>query len=210
VFNGNIYQLLNQGTVLVNNPLLSLLHEQFNRLSELEKGIVYLLAIEQQLVSFNELRFLSKFFVSSASELITLLQSLKRRSLLEDLDTEGNEMTYTLPPVVMKHAITQLVEQVCQELLVVFETSPIQQLGLLRTHCFMKDVQPQEATQMPQLRFILSPIVDRLQRAWKGEVDLQEKLNEILSMLEGKASQQVGHARINIQNLLKLIEDEPR
>jgi len=96
---GNISEvvaLLNEGA-FVFDDIRNLLDRQFNRLSALEKDIMYWLAINREPVSFQELQadFVPKI---SASELLENLVSLGRRSLIE-----RSSIAFTQQPVVMEY-----------------------------------------------------------------------------------------------------------
>ena len=91
-----------------------MLKQQFDRLSDLENKIVYLLAKEEEPISFVKLR--QKLSSSDSqppelSELIAAMQSLSRRSLLERKDTESKEVVFTLQSLVKEYARTQLANQ---------------------------------------------------------------------------------------------------
>jgi hypothetical protein len=84
LFNSNVsefLELLNQGT-LVFEDIRNLLDRQFNRLSDLEKELMYWLAINREPVSFLELhRDLVREI--SPTQLLETFASLARRSLIE-------------------------------------------------------------------------------------------------------------------------------
>jgi hypothetical protein len=56
ICNGNISYFLQQNTLVLSDRLRTLLKQQINRLSELEKEVVYWLAIERQPISLSRLR----------------------------------------------------------------------------------------------------------------------------------------------------------
>jgi hypothetical protein len=109
VFDGNVSEFLNQNTAVFGD-IRDLLNQQFERLSDLEKEIMYWLAINCEPVSLLELR---SDIVSPVPppKLLEALESLVRRSLLE-----RSAALFTLQSVVMEYVISQLVEQVCQEI----------------------------------------------------------------------------------------------
>ncbi|MGB7712305.1 MAG: NB-ARC domain-containing protein [Microcoleus sp.] len=88
-------ELLIDDTILLPEDLKDVLHEQFDRTSELEKQVLSLLATENQPVNFAKL--LQNGQISS-SDLLNALQSLSRRCLIEKL-----ENFYTLPPVLKQY-----------------------------------------------------------------------------------------------------------
>ncbi len=205
IFNGDIYELLEQSTLVIGDILLSLLNQHFERLSVLEMGIVYWFALENQPLSLLQLKADMQFSISSLSKLVAALESLKRRSLLEKASSrEGNEAIFTLQPVVMKYVINQLIEQVCKDIMATVATQSISNLGLLRTHALVKEQATKEVKQI-QVRLILTRIVDKLYLTLTGENPLEEQLNQVLSMLQRHSPQAVGYAQTNILNLLEVI-----
>ena len=208
VFSGNIYQLLSQGTVLVDDPLLSLLREQFNRLSELERNVLYWLIIESNPLSFTELRVNVRHFITSGADLMVVLQSLKRRSMLEDFDVEVNGTSFSLPPMVRKYGISKLIEQSCQDISSVLANQSVQQFGLLKTHLLIKDQSPTSMSQSTQLDLLCKPILHRLYELFQDQNEIKTRLKRLLERLQGKATQFIGYADVNIQNLLELIDGE--
>lgn len=105
LFEGDISKFLKQGS-LVFGDICDLLDQQFNRLSELEKKVMYWLAINHGSVSLPEL---GGDIVPPVSqpELLEALEFLVRRSLLEN-----NSGNFTQKPMVMDYVTKRLIEQV--------------------------------------------------------------------------------------------------
>lgn len=81
LFDGNVAEFLCQNTAIFGS-IRDLLNQQFERLSELEKEIMYWLAAEPETVSLQELqRNIQGNY--STSLLLESLESLKRRCLIE-------------------------------------------------------------------------------------------------------------------------------
>lgn len=204
LFNGNVAQLLKQSTILIGDTLLDLLHEQFERLSELEKGVIYWLALDHQ--SLSHLRNNARFLVPSSSELMRSLQSLKRRSLLEEeMDPEAAEAVFSLQPVVLRYTLTRLGEQASQDVLHTIQTPAIQQLGLLRTHALFRDAL------LPGIlptRMVGQVVVDRLNRTLGDRQAIEQVLTDRLVALQDKPTQVTGYATDNLYNLLRIVESQ--
>lgn len=103
-------EFLKQST-LVFDDIRNLLERQFNRLSDLEKEVMYWLAINQEPVSFLELQadFVGKVH---ENEILEALASLQRRSLIEN-----SSSGFTQKPVVMDYITERLIEQVREEII---------------------------------------------------------------------------------------------
>jgi|JFJP01.1.fsa_nt_gi FOG: WD40 repeat len=180
-------ELLNQGT-LVFDDIRNLLDQQFNRLSDVEKKVMYWLAIEREPVSLRELQqdLVSKLTVK---ELLEVLGSLVRRSLIEKI-SDG----YTQQPVVMEYMTERLIEKVCTEI-TSSEIDLLRSLGILKATAkeYLRDT---------QARLILKPIADRLLFTCESQQLLENQLKPILASLRGKPTLETGYVAGNIINLL--------
>ncbi len=206
IFNGDISQFLDQSTLVLGDILPSLLYQQFERLSDLEKGIIFCVAIENEPISISELKSDLRFSGASLSELLSALESLKRRSLLEEEpSTEGSAAFLTLQPVIRKYVTNQLIEQVCKDIVTVVETQSIDKLGLLRSLGLVKE-QEQDDVKEIQFRLIITRVMDRLYMMSRSANTVEKQLKEVLLLLKGQSPQAVGYAKVNLLNLLRSME----
>ncbi|NEP00056.1 MAG: AAA family ATPase [Symploca sp. SIO2E9] len=104
-FHGSISEFFSLNTLIISEPLKAILFEHLSRLDGSERQVMCYLATHHQPVSLNQLRnyFNLKEFapLNSASQLINVLQSLERRSIIEKI-ANTSEMAFTLQPSVMK------------------------------------------------------------------------------------------------------------
>ncbi|NEQ20595.1 MAG: AAA family ATPase [Microcoleus sp. SIO2G3] len=191
VFDGSITQFLEQGTIAFGDITL-LLDEQFQRLSEFEKQTMYWLAIVREWISIAQLR---EDFINdrSRTELLEVLLSLRRRSLIEK-----NAGLFTLQPVVMEYVTEQLIDRVCEEIYT-------QNLDLFISHALIK-AQEKDYIRDSQIRIILAPLAARLVSQFRSKKDAKYQLDSILSTLRSQFSNAVGYAGGNIVNLLRSLE----
>ncbi|MEG5084305.1 NB-ARC domain-containing protein [Microcoleus sp. AT8-B4] len=98
---GGVTELLPNDTILLPEDLKDVLQQQFDRLSELEKQVISLLAKESQPI--NRAKLLENEIIP-ASDLPNALQSLSRRCLIEQ---QAN--FYTISPVLRQYAIARAV-----------------------------------------------------------------------------------------------------
>ena len=98
---GGVTELLPNDTILLPEDLKDVLQQQFDRLSELEKQVISLLAKESQPI--NRAKLLENEIIP-ASDLLNALQSLSRRCLIEQ---QAN--FYTISPVLRQYAIAYAV-----------------------------------------------------------------------------------------------------
>lgn len=207
IFNGNIPQFLEQTTFFIGDILPSLLRQQFERLSSLEREVMYWLSLEDQSISLTELKSDMRFSVSSSTELIAALASLKRRSLLEEeTGVEGREGFFTIQPVLRKYVTNQLIEQVAQDIVDLIETQSINKLGLLRGLNLVQEQEPGNV-QESQIHLSLMRILEKLSMILTSANSLHKQLNEVLLILNEKSPQIIGYAQSNILNLLQVIEN---
>ncbi|HAJ63710.1 MAG TPA: hypothetical protein DCP31_34480 [Cyanobacteria bacterium UBA8543] len=128
LFEGSLTEFLKYETFVLDE-IRVLFDQQFNRLPELEKTILYWMAIHGKSISVEELH--SDIYPSvSQAILIKTLKSLVQRSLIEK---QANQ--FSLQSVLMEYATNLIVEQVDREV----EKS---ELALLSSHdCFKADDQ---------------------------------------------------------------------
>ncbi|MEG5173380.1 NB-ARC domain-containing protein [Microcoleus sp. B3-D7] len=98
---GGVTELLPNDTILLPEDLKDVLQQQFDRLSELEKQVISLLAKESQPI--NRAKLLENEIIP-ASDLLNALQSLSRRCLIAQ---QAN--FYTISPVLKQYAIAYAV-----------------------------------------------------------------------------------------------------
>ncbi|WP_250121592.1 NB-ARC domain-containing protein [Chroococcidiopsis sp. CCMEE 29] len=187
VFNGSISEFLKQEKA-VFSAIREVLDQQFDRLSKLEKEIMYWLAIDREPVSLQALK---KDIVSAVQslELPEVLESLRRRSLIE-----SRMGLFTQQPMVMEYMTDQLIEQVCEEI-------TTGQISLFRSHSLLK-AQAKDYVRDAQIRLILKPVIDQLLTKLESKSNVEGQLRLILSTLQERSPLQPGYTSGNILNLL--------
>lgn len=111
LFDGNVCQFIYQGTALFGD-VWQLLEQHFERLSDLEKHIMYVLATHKEWVSIPEL--LDDIAFVSLRELLEALESLKGRSLIEKttpITPDKTSPCFMQQPAVMEYVSSKLLEQ---------------------------------------------------------------------------------------------------
>jgi Protein of unknown function (DUF1822)/NB-ARC domain len=110
LFNGNVAEFIERET-FVFGDIGELLAPLMERLSELEKELLYWLAIERRPICFATLERNITLPISD-SELLEVLASLGQRSLIETTTSPEGKSLFTLAPMVMEYVISQLIEQI--------------------------------------------------------------------------------------------------
>ncbi len=201
LFGGNIATFLNEGEIIFGDTR-NLLDQQFERLSEPEKEIMYWLAIKRELVSLDELlddivRPLPK------RELLEALESLRRRCLIDKATPtliEKSAALFTLQPVVMEYITDRVVEQVCQEI-------TTGEIALFMSHALI-GATAKDYIRDIQIRLILKPVTERLLNIVRSQRSLENKLTEIISNLQLHFSARPGYAGGNVLNLLRELQTD--
>ncbi|MBR8836921.1 MAG: AAA family ATPase [Stigonema ocellatum SAG 48.90 = DSM 106950] len=187
VFHGNISEFLKQNTVVFGD-IHELLDQQFSRLSNLEKNIMYWLAVNREPVSLSELQddILSLIL---PQKLLEALESLMRRSLVEK-----STRLFTLKPVVMEYITNELVQQIWLEI-------TNHNLDVFKSYALIKATAKDYIRDI-QIRLILQPIIDGLLKSFGTHKNLDHQLSKILLTLRETFLQQQSYAPGNILNLL--------
>ncbi|MEO1400664.1 MAG: NB-ARC domain-containing protein [Cyanobacteria bacterium J06635_1] len=193
-FEGDIasFLTLRQETSSLFNNIQQLLTTQLERLTPLERDIMYWLAINRELAPWKALQADLANFVQFG-DILQVIDALDRRSLLEK---EGCQITQQ--PVIMDYLICQLIEQIYQE---IQHQKPV----LLRSHALVK-ADTKDYLRKAQIRLIVEPVVERLCLDWPSVADLAVYLAGILSQVRGKSAQETGYIGGNILNLLGYLQ----
>jgi WD40 repeat protein len=187
LFDGNISEFLSQNTTVFGD-IRDILDQQFERLSDLEKGIMYWLTINREPVSLSDLR-LDMVSLVSLTKLLEALESLGRRSLVEK-----NSSYFTLQPVVMEYVNYRLVERICEEIVT-------QSIDLFSYHALLK-AQAKDYVKDTQIRLIMQPVINELITVFKSKKNLEYQLIDILDKRRKLTPLEPGYMGGNIINIL--------
>ncbi|MBW4458103.1 MAG: NACHT domain-containing protein [Nostoc indistinguendum CM1-VF10] len=189
-----------QEETFIFDDIRDLLEQQFQRLTSIEKALMYWLAINREPVT---LLHLQEDIVESnyRSNIIEALSSLQRRSLIEKTGS-----SFTQQPVVMEYMTEQLVEQVYQEIVT-------EKLELLCS-CALIKAQSKDYIRESQIRLILQPIAQNLSNIFRTEQEIKHKCQRILLQIgsfnntggESAFSTAAGYAGGNLLNLLQQLQ----
>ncbi|EAW38158.1 NB-ARC domain-containing protein [Lyngbya sp. PCC 8106] len=197
VFDGNLSVFLDvfqQQGCFIFDGIRELLQSQFDRLTPLERELMYWLAIEREPVNLDQLL---EDLVSpvSISELLPALASLQRRSLVEKT---GN--AFTQQPVVMEYAISELIDRSVQEII-------NRETNLLRSYAFLQ-AQTRDYIRDAQTCLILQPIVDQAIAQLGSPSAVEKCLQEILTQHQQQPTPQVGYLAGNLLNLFRQLKSD--
>ncbi len=194
LFDGNVARLLEylREESLVFDDVRDLLDQQFGRLSDLEKEIMYWLAIEREPITIQQLK---ENILSPVSQrkLPEGLRSLQHRSLIE-MSLAG----FTQQPVIMEYMTDRIVEKFCEEILT-------NKLNLLMKYSLIK-TETKDYIRESQVRLILEPIAERIRAAFNSKEDTKNSIVQLLLKLKRELSAVAGYGAGNILNLLCQLE----
>lgn len=182
VFEGNVDEFLRNSSIFIGD-FSDILSEQFQRLSTLEKEILYGLALEQQSVKLSRWRNPLWLNVSN-NDFIGAIESLERRSLLEK-STIFSQVHFSLQPVVMKFVTERLIEQLCQEALVRLRTQNIEVKSLFGSKLLLQFQETyQSDDKVANYRSLIIKFEEKLRRILiaRNISAIDEKVSEFVSL----------------------------
>ncbi len=197
IFGGNVAAFLNQNTLIVGDRLRTLLQQQLERLSDLEREILYWLAIWQEPVSFCRLQTHFLLLIDPAA-LLEGIASLERRSLLEPWFGEDLS-SFTLQPLVMKTVRDELVERATAEIKRVVQSHDIRYFKVLRSLMLVRPGTDDIAGDR-----IINQLRENLWQVYGGT--LPQILQNILSLLQDKSPLAAGYIGCNLIALLNPLD----
>ena len=217
LFNGDINAFLRDGVSLFDD-LYKLLKQQFTRLSELEKEIMYWLAIDRDVVTPEDLlkdivhlSGLSKDILywlaidreeTSVEEILhDIIRPVSKREILEELASlrrraliEMAQTNFTLQPVIMEYTTERFVDKIFEEIIT-------GKITLFASHAIIK-AQAKEYIRNSQVRMILTPLIDRLITSYREKGTIEERFSHIIARLRAKTPRAPGYVGGNSLNLL--------
>lgn len=186
-FFGNISEFINRGKQIFKD-LEDLLEWHFSRLSELEKEVIYWLAINRQPLSLLELK--EDLLSSIAKEILpSTIQLIQRHLPLEKSSTE-----FTLQPVLIEYITEKFIRQICKEF-----SNGFFELG--NSHTLVK-AQAKDYIKEIQINLILKPILAHLITQFNNQTHLESRLKQIIKIRQTEAPLQPGYLVGNILNLM--------
>jgi WD40 repeat protein len=193
VFNSSFTEFLQQD-ISVFGDICSLLEQQYERLSSIERDIMYWLAINREPITFLELQEDFVLPIPQA-KLLEGLESLLSRSLVEK-----NALIFTLQPVVMEYVTNRFVDLVCEEI-------TTRNINLFRRYALMKAM-ANDSVRKTQICFILKPIINKLLNNFHNKKHIENQLNSILVALRETSPLEQSYTGGNIFNLFCHLETD--
>jgi WD40 repeat protein len=191
LYDGAIEDFFKEDT-FVFNGVRRLFDQQFGRLSQLEKSILYWLAINREWTTISELYEDISPTVSRAG-LLEALESLSWRSLIE-----RQAGTYTQQAVVMEYVVDCFLEQIITELNTL-------ELSLFLNYALVKTT-VQDYVRETQMRLYLGAIADKFRETFGSLASQQQQVLRILSALRQPAAKLSSYGAGNLINLCNTLQ----
>jgi Pentapeptide repeats (8 copies)/NB-ARC domain len=193
LFNGDIREFLAQDKAVFSN-LWDLLDQQFERLSTLQKQVMYWLAINREGVTPRQLQ--AELFPSAAlPQILESLETLRARSLIET-----TQQGLTQKPVIMEYVTNRFILQLEREVI-------SGELDLFKTHAII-EAQTQGYMLDAQIQLILQPLVNILLAHFYTREKLEEYLVQILITLRHQIPTKIGYAEGNLRHLFSHLKTD--
>lgn len=186
LFGGDLSAFLADDS-LIFDDIRTVLDQHFLRLTDLERQILFWLAIEREPISAQALRG-NLLRPPKRRDLLEALLALQRRSLVEKQGTD-----FALQNVITEYLTERLVELIVEEV----ETGS---LNHLKTYALLK-AQARDYVRESQLRLILVPIGEQLVERLSLS-GLQAQIKSLLDKLRHSAVPEPHYAGGNLLNLL--------
>jgi WD40 repeat protein/DNA-binding MarR family transcriptional regulator len=193
LFSNNVEEFVEQihQETAVYGDIRSLLDQQFHRLSDLEKQLMYWLAIHREYVSLTELK---ANLSEPATRVLEAVESLLRRSLIEKEVGSGR---FRQQSVVMEYVTERIIEQAFEDLTI------SKKLEFVNAYPLMKP-RSLDYIHKTQERLILQPLKNKLLNVF-GE-QLESELRRMLTNLQQHSLPKKGYAAGNLINLWRQLQ----
>lgn len=194
LFGGDLAAFLREAPVTLHT-LNQLLNNQFEHLSSLERDILFWLALEREPVSLAELR--DNFLIEiSSSEMLSGLQSLLQRSLIEKSDQVG---MFHLLPVLLEFVTDRLVNSITEQI-------AAGKLDSLSNYTLIKSQSP-DYIRDSQIRMVIYPILAQLKRQFGSQSQLTNFLRQLTIKVKSLPRDEQGYAGGNLVNLFARLNE---
>ena len=194
---------LKSGQLLADIELL--LDRQWERLTASEYQVMYWLAIHHKPIDLASLEASlhptwnrQADTSDSGTSLLTILQSLRRRSLI-CLAAAPSSQWY-LAPLVAAYVKSKFVSLICTEI-------ELQQPALLNTHALMRSTDP-EYLRHAQLQSIIEPIISQIRNTVGCPAKIGDRLKQMLADWQKAKPLSPGYVAGNLLNLLIYLQQD--
>jgi DNA-binding HxlR family transcriptional regulator len=186
-------RLLRIGSFFIAD-ISQLLERQFQRLTDSEKEVMYLLSLNCEPLSFSELED-NTICPVLKRQLADTLKSLQKKSLIK-----RTKALFTLQPVVMEYAASQAIAEICEEIV----TRKI----LLFNRLLLIKATAKDYERETQIRLILNPIKDMLLGSLGSQRNLENQFAQIIAEWRPTHLLMPGYLAGNVIELLRELDTD--
>lgn len=188
-----IVPLLERG-ILQFEDIDELLGRQFQRLNEIERQVMYWLALHREPIALGQLEQ-DIFRFNNLRQLLKAVQSLGRRSLLE-----RGQTGIFLQPVVMEYVTQRFLDSLIDEI-------GQSQYVILQTYALL-NTQAKDYIREAQQRFILTPLLASLRDHFETCDGVTAHFQALIARLRTEIPRQPSYACGNLLNLLRQLNGQ--
>lgn len=211
LFNGKVSDFLKRKT-FVFGGIKALLNDQFQRLVDLEKSILYLLAIERLPVSLEQLSDHLLWPISN-SDILEALSSLLRRELI-DKNAGTGQAEFILHPVLMQYVTEQLTNEVCREIFSLLKTHKpdYKNIKLLKHYKMFKNQKLESgAKNAIEPNPIITSVNHTLTKLYKSNSKgCEDQLKKNYSLVQNQSDWETGYLQDNLEDLLAVMKSDAK
>jgi hypothetical protein len=198
IFGGQLDEFLSQSTLVLGDIMPGIFYQQLQRLSDSESIIINWIALANRPLNLRQLRQYLQFSALSTSQIVTALESLKRRSLLEVMPSDVGSLCFSLEPVLIKYIIGQLTEKLCHDIEQLTTHHTLSDQNALKMYCLVENPQKPSETARP---WIVNKLKNQLLFSTVVPEDFNEQLETMQSQLQLKSAKEIGYCLTNLSCL---------
>lgn len=193
IFNNNTEAFLqySKEKIDVIMSIKEALNKQISHLSDLEKEIIYWLAIEQKPVTIIKLKEIL-WDTTSSSDLVDAFMSLNNRFLIEKTN-QDNQSQWKLHQLIAEYISDRFIDQIYHDINEFIKNKKLENMGLLKTHSILDK------------EHIVNQIKTRLYLHFFDKNNVKNTVNNLLSLFDNKSIQAIGYGKKNILYLLEFL-----
>ncbi|NJM17962.1 MAG: hypothetical protein HC907_04160 [Richelia sp. SM1_7_0] len=180
VFEGEVSGFIEAISIYVDDDINVFLDNQFQRLSQAEKNLIYWIAIRRNSALWEQIVQDSKNLLSYNQLFYTINNLIDGYSLIQK-NLEEYPILYTLDQVTLKFVTNIFVEDNYNQIIQIIQNQSIQGSELLISHSFITKDTEDEQLQEEQRRRIVKPLQKKLCDYLGDKQRLNDELTTIIS-----------------------------
>jgi WD40 repeat protein len=185
----------------VSIPFDELLNSLFERISHLERKVMYWIGIARQPLSFQTLKSYVLYSDSIDDNLQNALDTLESRGFLKKRKVQG-ENQYIQVPEMTRYTIKHFIQKICKEI----EQNTINKDSLFNSHSIIRATVIDHLRQI-QVQDVLQPLIKKLEYTFGSQESIENQLSQVIKYWQ-KQQKISGYLAGNILNILIQIKGQ--